>query len=324
METAVKRASILGCDLLIVDGNEEFSRLFLREAVAMNASYQGYPLGTPMGRAFTVMAAAKVLQESEGSEKTIIHGCVANQNTLKRIERLASLFGLKTYAPFVAMKPIAREEKCELLREHGVEINATDGYSTDDNLWSRAIEGTALNEISKVVDEGRVFAHVKPVSQTPNEPCYVRLTFEQGRLAELDGRKAPLHEILVDLHRKGSEHGVGRIMVIEDTVFGEKIRDFYEAPASKIVIEAHKLVEACVLKKEERDEKEALDKAWGERVYAGEWLESETRQIAKRGWQLQRKVSGTVVLKLFKGNVEFMMGEIPHSRLRDAGSGMEH
>ncbi|MFH1564785.1 MAG: argininosuccinate synthase domain-containing protein [bacterium] len=317
LETAIERAKIMGKDLLIVDGHAEFAQNYLNEAIAMNASYQGYPNGTPMGRAFAVMSAVQALNNGKDSPKYMIHGCVKRQNTRIRIEELSGIHNIVGYGPFIARPPYTREEKVAMLKKCNIEVVSQDSFATDENIWNRAVEGVDLNDLGCEIDEERIFIWTKSINQTPDKPVRVMLTFSEGNLVSLNGQDKPLHDIIIELLYLGGEHGVGRIMVIEDTIpiFSEKIRDYYEAPSASIITTAHKFIEACIFTKQERDEKDALDKLWGEQVYEGRWFYPSIRNIAKRGWELQKKVSGIVTLELFKGNIIIRSADIPNSRL---------
>lgn len=317
LETAVERAKVIGMDLLIIDGHAEFAQNYLSEAIVMNSSYQGYPNGTPMGRAFAVMSAVEVLNNGKNSPKYMIHGCVKRQNTRIRIEELAGIHNIVGHGPFITRPPYTREEKVEMLEKHNIKVVSQDSFATDENIWNRAVEGVDLNDLGYEIDEEKIFIWTKSISQTPNEPAQIALTFSEGNLVSLNGQDKPLHDIIIELLYVGGEHGVGRIMVIEDTIpiFSEKIRDYYEAPSASIIATAHKFIEACALTKQERDEKEVLEKLWGEQVYEGRWFYPSTRNIAKRGWELQKKVSGIVTLELFKGNIILRSADIPNSRL---------
>jgi argininosuccinate synthase len=311
-------------DLAIIDGHGYFADNYLSEAIVMNANYQGYPLGTPMGRAFVVMAAVDVLKRADATFRYVVHGCVRRQNTRVRIEQLASTHEILGYGPLSIGSPLDRQTKIRLLKGYGIEAVSQDSFATDENIWNRAVEGLNLNDLKVKIDDKAIFSWTKPIEDTPNNADYLTLVFSRGTLISINGIKTCLHKMIEKVLFLGAEHGVGRVMVIEDTIplFSEKIRDYYEAPSAMIITAAHKLIESCVLTKQERDEKERLDKEWGEQVYAGNWFYPSVRNMAQRGWEMQKKVSGSVTLKLFKGNICIETADIPESRLLVAREGI--
>ncbi len=322
---AKERAKLLNYDHVVSNGIVPFTKEFLGEAIAMNASYQGYPLGTPMGRAFIVMEAANMFDANDGVRKFMLHGCVKRQNTRVRIEGLARKNKITGWGP-LAEKEYTREQKVDLLREYGIPVEEGDHFSTDENIYCRAVESINFNYLGKI-DAAKVFKWTVSPEDAPDEPSLVTLVFEKGIPVALKSdfpenhaevkSSQPLHEIIIELNRIGSLNGIGRIMVIEDTIkrFGEKIVDFYEAPGATIIGKAHKVLEACVLTKKERDKKEEIDKKWAERVYEGDWYDKRTRNLAQEGRLMQGRVDGTVELKLYKGNVEITQARVPNSRL---------
>jgi len=314
MQKAIDRSKVLQMDHQIHEGTAEFCRDYVSEAIIMNASYQGYPLGTPMGRAYVVNKAVELVGREGEFPRYVIHGCNKRQNTRIRIEKACALYDHFHSLSPLAEKPYTRQDKIDLLAEFGIKVDPQDNFSTDENLWCRAVESMDFNQLGEV-EEGRVFKWTINPLKGPEEAETHTLEFDTGLPVALDGRRPPLHQILTSLKDAGARHGVGRVYVIEDTVFDEKIRDVYEAPGPVILRKVHGFLEECVLPRPAREHKAAMENRWGELLYWGDWHTGERRWLGREGRRLQEHVSGSVTFQLYKGNVFIISADIPHSLL---------
>jgi argininosuccinate synthase len=317
IEQARCRAELIGWDFLLVDGQEGFAREILAESIMMRASYWGYPLGTPLGRAYqltTARALVDRLNSYRHRRRYIVHGCTALQNTRYRIERfLATVPDVEPFGPFVGC-PLSRSEKVGLLAEYGISVVPGDGVATDQNIYCRAMEGDLLNTLDSPAS-----LPVYTIVQDPDKAatCHLSLTFESGLPIAVDGRKESLAAIVRECASRGARSGIGRICVFEDTIpeLGYKERGIYEAPAAVLLATAHAYLEGAALTKLDRTIFRGLRQAWAEVVYRGDWHTSERQALGGEGRRLNRPITGNVILNLYRGLVEVGDAECENSLL---------
>ena len=315
IKQAEDRAKVLNLDFKVINGVEEFACRFLSEAIKMNGSYFGYPLGTPLGRAFMMELALRFLDDNPSIDKFIIHGCNARQNTRFRIEKLCNnSIGIKAMGPFT-QRDYTRLEKVELLKKHGIVASKSDGYAQDENIFCRALEGDIFNNLN-VISEDTFLLTTHP-SNAPNEPVVLSILFENGLPIEINGNKMSLCDIITECKNIGGKHAIGRIVSLEDTipVLGYKERGVYESPASVILYTVHRYIEDIVLNKIERSIKRRLEEKWADVVYGGNWFDSERTQISEFCNIFHSKVSGKVSISLYKGSITILDAQISNSIL---------
>lgn len=311
IQRAVDRAKIIGMDLVILDGAKEFARDYLTEAIRMNGSYWGYPLITPLSRAYMVRKAFEFISATTGT-RYLVHGCNVFQNTRFRIEKHAS--SERNVIPIgpLAAKPMGREEKLRVLEESGINAEAGSDIAEDENLWGRALEGDPLNNLGDVRGKG-LFRLTNDLDKAPNEPQKVSIGFEGGLPVSVDGQRMDIDEIILKCRMLGALHGIGRIVVFEETIpeLGYKERGVYESPASRLLYAAHEFVEGAVFCKLEREMKRGLDHKWAEIVYRGGWYDQNRVEMSDFAAIIEANVTGLVSLELYKGNVFVVDAEIP-------------
>lgn len=313
---AEQRANVLGMDFTAIDGRADFSRDFLSQAILMNGSYWGYPLITPLSRAYIVEAAAAFLTFNGGETRYLINGCTRYQNTRYRIEKHCTL-----HPHFVAITPFKyrnmnRQEKIEILQQYGMIPGKSAGIAEDENLWGRALEGSPLNDLSDMEAKG-VFHVTQDIRSSSLPPDRFTLRFAEGLPIAIDDTLMPLHELIERCAEIGAKHGVGRIVVFEDTIpeLGYKERGVYESPASTILYTAHQFIEDAVLTLSERKLKRDMDQRWAEIVYRGGWFDADRRELSDLARGNQSKVSGEVTVEVFLGHVRIMNASIPNCRI---------
>ncbi|MGE5631448.1 MAG: argininosuccinate synthase domain-containing protein [Caulobacteraceae bacterium] len=315
IQQARKRAEILKMDFHVINGVKDFAQRFISEAIRMNGSYFGYPLGTPLGRAYMMEIALDFLDKNSNIRRYIIHGCNANQNTRFRIEKLC-----KSDQNIVAIGPLTtkkytREEKCQILLNHNIPVTDGDNYAQDENIYCRALEGDVFNNLA-CIDENIYKITCNPID-APNEPEVISIGFKNGIPVSLNNAEMDLDEIIIKCRELGAKHGIGRIISLEDTIpeLGYKERGIYESPASVILSTAHQYLEGIILNKTERLIKADLDKKWSEIVYRGDWFGSDRKEISEFCKVFYEKTNGTVYLQLYKGSVWILNADVPNSLL---------
>jgi argininosuccinate synthase len=302
IEGKALRLGALECH--VVDAREEFAREYLVPAIKANALYGGgYPLFTALGR--PLIAKLAVEQARASGCDTIAHGCTGKGNDQVRIEPTVATLApeLKVIAP-VRSWQMGREEEIAYAREHGIPVKGgteTAPYSIDDNLWGRSSEGRWIEELDHAPEDD-VFQLVTRPEEAPDEPQRIELTFECGVPVALDGEQLPLVELIERVGDIGARHGVGIIDHIEDRIVGLKVRDIYEAPAAAIILAAHHELERLVCTIHQNQFKAQLDRQWAYLVYAGLWWEPLRGDLDAYMDEVSKQVSGTIGLKLYKGN----------------------
>jgi len=318
IKRASERAKILDMDFHIIDGKKEFSEIFLSEAVKMNGSYWGYPLITPLSRAYMVSKAFKFLDEDLNGVKFLIHGCTLNQNTRYRIEKHCRLRpDVIPLGPFTE-NHLTREEKIQILEKRGIKTGPGSEIGEDETIFGRAIEGQPLNYLDDV-EKKDFFLRIKDIEECPDSPSFISLLFKDGRPINCDGKNIGLDKIVARCLEIGNNNGVGRIGVFEDTIpeLGYKQFGIFESSPSEILYCAHRFIEAAVFNKLEREIKRQLDHQWAEIIYRGGWFDRDRKEISAFCDHFEKKVNGKVVLKVYKGNVSVKQAQIPGCRLAD-------
>ena len=316
---------------LIADVKREFATDFLFPALQANAVYQGaYPLATALSRPLIAKLLVDVAQQEGAS--TVVHGCTGKGNDQVRIE-----VGIATLAPHLKIVAPAREwgmtreQTIAYAQEHNipVPITASSPYSIDECLWGRAIECGILEDPWEEPPED-AFAWTKPIKDTPQKPSYVEIGFQEGVPVTLDGHELDGVSLIQKLNDLVGAHGVGRIDHIEDRLVGIKSREVYEAPAAIALIVAHRGLEAMVLSRDQLRFKKKVSEEYADLIYNGLWFSSLHQDLRAYVKSSQRYVTGTVRLKLLKGNCAVVGRKSPYALYRhelatyDEGDMFEH
>jgi argininosuccinate synthase len=313
IEDKAKRLGALECH--VVDAREEFAAEYVLPAIKANALYGGgYPLFTALGRPLIAKLAVDYARR-EGCD-TIAHGCTGKGNDQVRIEATVATLApeLKTIAP-VRSWQMGREEEIAYAREHGIPVKGgteVAPYSIDDNLWGRSSEGRWIEDLDHAPEDD-VFQLVTPPERAPDEAEVVRVEFEAGIPVALDGERLGPVDLLERVAEIGCRHGVGIVDHIEDRIVGLKVRDIYEVPAAAILLTAHQELEKLVGTIHQNQLKPELDRKWAYLAYAGLWWEPLRADLDAYMEAANAQVSGTIGLKLFKGNVRVVTRSSPYA-----------
>jgi argininosuccinate synthase len=302
-------------DCHVVDAREEFAERYVLPAIKANGLYGGgYPLFTALGRPLIAKLAVDAARES-GCD-TIAHGCTGKGNDQVRIEATVAALApdLKVLAPVREWR-MGREEEVAYAREHGIPVKGgseAPPYSVDDNLWGRSSEGGPIEDLAEPPRDD-VFELVTRPEDAPDAPETVTVEFEGGRPVALNGERLGLVELLGRAAELASRHGVGIVDHIEDRIVGLKVRDLYEVPAAAIVLTAHKELEKLVGTIHQNRFKAQLDEQWAFLVYAGLWQEPLLEDLDAFMASVNRQVTGTVAIKLYKGSATVTARESPNA-----------
>ncbi|MDX8150353.1 argininosuccinate synthase [Patulibacter brassicae] len=312
-EVTGKALKLGAVDAIVHDARQEFADDYLVPAIKANVNYgDGYPAFTSLGRPLIAKLACEYARR-HGCD-TIAHGCTGKGNDQVRIEATIATLApeLKVIAP-VRSWAMGRDEEIAYAREHGIPVkNAPEGqpapYSIDDNLWGRSSEGRWIEDLGHAPEDD-VFQLVTRPEDAPDEAEIVTITFEQGVPVAIDGRSLGIVELLEEAARLGRKHGVGILDHIEDRIVGLKVRDIYEIPAAAIILPAHKELERLVGTIHQNQFKPGVDQKWAYLVYAGLWWEPLREDLQAYIEHVNRRVSGTIGLKLYKGSARVVTRE---------------
>jgi argininosuccinate synthase len=299
---------------LVVDAKETFIKSFVFPALQADAVYEGqYPLATALGRPLI----ARLLVEAAKKEKArlVAHGCTGKGNDQVRIDvGVAALAPeLKVIAPAREWK-MTREQTIKYAQAHKIPVPITRAspYSIDENLWGRSIECGVLEDTWNEPPED-VFLWTKSPGKTPAKPAYLKIGFEKGIPVRLNGQKLEPVALFQKVHSLAGKHGVGRIDHVENRLVGIKSREIYEAPAAIVLLRAHQALEDLVLTKEQLRFKARVAAEYADLIYNGLWFTGMRQDLAAYVASTQRYATGTIRVKLFKGNCQIVGRKSPYS-----------
>ena len=296
-----------------LDVKKEFVRDYVMPAVKANGMYEGkYPLATALGRP---LIATKLVEVAEKEGATAVaHGCTGKGNDQVRLDVTVRALNpsIRVIAP-VREWNMSRDREIVYAKKHGIPIKASKSiYSIDQNLWGRAIEAGPIED-SYTEPPAEAFEWVTQPKDAPDSPGYMELGFADGIPRTLDGEELSGLELIGRVNEIAGKHGVGIIDLIEDRLVGIKSREVYEAPAAVSIIEAHKDLEQLVLTRHELAFKGGVEREWSWLVYSGLWMEPLRHALDSFIGTTQRRVAGTVRLKLFKGGLRVVGRKSPNS-----------
>ncbi len=299
---------------LVVDARDIFVRHFVFPALRAGAIYEGeYPLATALGRPLIAKLLVDVARQ-EGAT-AVAHGCTGKGNDQVRFDVAVGALApdLQVIAPMREWV-VTREEEMEYAAQRGIPVPTTtkNPYSTDENLWGRSIECGVLEDPWQEPPED-VYWWTKNPKDAPNDPAYVTIDFEQGAPVGLNGQRMDGVALIERLHKLAGEHGVGRIDHVENRVVGIKSREIYEAPAATVLHKAHQALEDMTMAKDAARFKATVSAAYADMIYSGLWFTSLHRDLAAYVASSQRNVTGTVRVKLLKGNCTVVGRQSPES-----------
>jgi len=299
---------------LVVDAKESFINSFVFPALKADAIYEGqYPLATALGR--PLIAQLLVDAAKKEGATAVAHGCTGKGNDQVRLDVSTAALApeLKIIAPAREWN-MTREQTIKYAQTHNIPIPVTiaSPYSIDENLWGRSIECGALEDPWNEAPED-AFIWTKPLTETPNEPAYLEIGFDQGIPVSLAGENLDSVTLVQRIHELAGEHGIGRIDHVENRLVGIKSREAYEAPAAIVLIKAHQALEDLVLTKEQLRFKARVASEYADLIYNGLWFTAHRQNLAAYVESSQKYVTGTIRSKLFKGNCQVVGRKSPYS-----------
>ena len=267
-----------------------------------------YLLGTSHSRGPCIAKGLVEIAQKEGAD-AIAHGCTGKGNDQVRFELAIKHFApdMPIIAPWREWDIQSREEEIAYAEAHNVplKINRETNYSKDKNLWHLSHEGLDLEDPGnepQYEKPGFLELGVSPID-APDAPTYITLDFEQGKPVALDGKQMSAKDIILKLNELGGANGIGILDIVENRLVGMKCRGVYETPGGTILYKAHSVLETLCLDKMTMHEKQKLAVTFGELVYNGQWFTPLREALSAFVTKTQEHVTGTVRLKLYKGNI---------------------
>ncbi|MGB9711903.1 MAG: argininosuccinate synthase [Dissulfurimicrobium hydrothermale] len=291
-------------DVVIKDLREEFVRDFLFPMFRANAIYEGgYLLGTSIARPLIAKEQVKVAEEF-GAD-AVSHGATGKGNDQVRFELtyMALNPALKIIAPWRIWDLNSRQKLMDFAKRHGIPVQATRSrpYSMDANLLHISYEGGILEDPWAEPPKD-MFVWTKAPEDAPDRPQYIEIDFEKGIPVAIDGERLGPFAIFSKLNQIGAQNGVGRVDLVENRFVGMKSRGVYETPGGAILRTAHMAIESITMDREVMHLRDSLVPRYSELIYYGFWFSPERELMQKLMDESQANVTGTVRLKIYKGN----------------------
>jgi argininosuccinate synthase len=287
----------------VIDAREEFARDYVLPALQARAIYEErYTLASALGRPLIAKHLVAIAR-MEGAV-AVAHGCTGKDNDQVGLDVSVRALdpSLQLLAPARAWG-MSRPDEIEYARVHGIPVPVTiaSPYSVDSNLWGRSIECGVLEDPWAEPPE-EIYTLTRAPQHCPDEPAYVEIDFDRGVPVRANGIDMPLVELIESLETIAGAHGVGRSDLIENRLMGIKSREIYEAPAAVVLHTAHSELERLVIARDLERIKQDMGRAYADAVYNGLWFSQTREAIDAFVAAIQPRVTGTVRLKLFKGD----------------------
>jgi len=299
----------------VADLKEEYVKDYIYPILKTGSVYEGqYLLGTSMAR--PIIAKAHVEVALKVGADAICHGCTGKGNDQVRFESCFAALApqLTVIAPWREWDMVSREDLLDYLAERNIPCSAslTKIYSRDANAWHISHEGGELEdpwcEPSK-----EVWTMTVDPMDAPNTPETVALSFVEGELTAVDGKEMSAYQSLMYLNEKAAAHGVGRIDIVENRLVGMKSRGCYETPGGTVLMAAYKGLETLIHDKESLKFRESIGLEFSHVIYDGRWFTPLAKAQLAAAASLATKVTGDIVVKLYKGQATVTQRRSPNS-----------
>jgi argininosuccinate synthase len=320
LEPARKKALTLGIkpeNIFIEDLREEFVRDYVFPMFRMNALYEGqYLLGTSIARPLIAKKQIEIARKT-GAD-AVCHGATGKGNDQVRFELTYYALepNIKVIAPWREWDLSSRTKLLDFAEKHQIPIakdkRGEAPFSVDANLLHSSSEGKVLED-PNVEAPDYVYQRTISPEEAPDKATEITIGFEKGDAVSINGKKLSPAALLTKLNELGKENGIGRLDLVENRFVGMKSRGIYETPGGTILLAAHRGIESITLDREAAHLKDSLMPRYAELVYYGFWFTPEREMLQALADKSQEFVTGTVRMKLYKGNVTVTGRESPYS-----------
>jgi argininosuccinate synthase len=302
--------------IYIEDLREEFITDFIYPTLKAHAIYEGkYLLGTSFARPVIAKRLVEIA-EKEGAT-AVAHGATGKGNDQVRFELTVKALAphLKIIAPWRIWDIRSREDAIDYATARNIPIPVTkkDNYSMDRNIWHLSHEGSDLEDPWNEPQYDRLLKLMVSPEKAPDKPAYVEIYFEQGIPKKVNGVEYAPVELMEMLNKIGGENGIGIVDMVENRLVGMKSRGIYETPGGTILFAAHRELELLCLDRDTLHYKDIVAQRYAELVYYGQWYTPLREALSAFVDSTQKTVTGTVRLKLYKGNVMPAGAQSPYS-----------
>ena len=301
---------------------EEMVNEIIVPSIQAGAIYEEYLLGTAFARPIIAKALVEIAKK-EGAD-AICHGCTGKGNDQVRFELAIRHFApdMPIIAPWREWSIKSREEEIDYAEAHKIplKINRETNYSKDKNMWHLSHEGLDLEDPwnePQYEKPGFLEMGVSPID-APDKPTYITIDFEKGVPVALDGEKMSVVDMIWKLNDLGGKNGIGLLDIVENRLVGMKCRGVYETPGGTILYKAHEALETMCLDKMTAHKKQELSICFAELLYNGLWYSPLREALSAFVTATQKNVTGTVRLKLYKGNIIKAGIQSPYSLYSEA------
>ena len=305
-QMAVKAKKLGATKTIVYDAKKEFADKYISQVIKANGFYDDhYPLGTSLARPMQAALAVKIAQQEKVD--AVAHGCKGRGADAFRLNMVFNYLlpdDIELVLPINDWWPTRQEEiDFAYANKIPVPVPQDNPYSYDDNILSNAINYGSIDDIKEPAPE-KAYKWTVPAQKAPAQPQQIQLGFKEGLPVSLDGKKISLDQLMIKLNQLGGKHGIGRMDMIENGLYGNKFRWIYEAPAAEILISAHQELEKLALPAETLYFKqEVADKKWAKAAYKSFFYSPLTSALMKLIDETQQYVTGKVTLQLYKGKV---------------------
>ena len=319
LQAAYKKALATGAsEAYIEDLREEFVTDYIWPTLRAGAVYEHkYLLGTSFAR--PLLAKRQVEIARKVSADALAHGCTGKGNDQVRFELAAKALApeLAIIAPWREWKINSREEAIAYAKSHNIPVEQTTKniYSRDRNVWHLSHEGGVLEDPENAPEES-MWQWVASPATAPDQPTKVEIGFEGGTPVSVNGEKLSALELVDQLNEIAAANGVGRMDIVENRLVGIKSRGAYETPGGTLLVAAHRELESLCLDRETAHYQQILSLRYAEMVYYGMWFTPLREALDAFFKSSQNRVTGSVELSLFKGNVNATSRRSPYSLYR--------
>ena len=319
LEGLAEKAYASGADkVYIEDLKNRFVTDYAFPILKAGAIYEGrYLLGTSFARPLIAKRQIEIAEDENAD--AVAHGCTGKGNDQVRFELTYQAINpkIKVIAPWREWDLRSREDEIAYAQKHNIPIPESNrSFSHDQNLWHRSTEGGLLEDPWNPAPDEAFILTADP-EDAPEQPEIIKIDFAEGIPISLNGKKLRPVELLTTLNQIAGKHGIGRVDMVENRLVGMKSRGVYETPGGTILVFAHRELESLVLDGQTLHYKQKIGQDYAELVYYGLWFSPLKRALDAFIEKTQRVVTGSVRLKLYKGNLIVLGRSSPYSLYRE-------